>query len=148
MVNYINGVPVKTAGSQHSNAPDVGPSKFSEQINRGQLDLNCENQSSKLRCKGLSLSDAITSTSDSQMHSGGFEALYKKPKSSDIENKDTNNDEELPSLELSLKRLRGVEDAGIAIQDDRNVLRRSDQSAFSRYDDLVLLFCIVQNYFF
>ncbi|RZB72398.1 two-component response regulator-like APRR7 isoform X2 [Glycine soja] len=125
---------VKTAGSKHSNAPDVGPSKFNDQINRGQLDLNCENQSSKLRCKGLSLSDAITSTSDSQMHSGGFEALYKKPKSSDIENKDTNNDEELPSLELSLKRLRGVEDAGIAIQDDRNVLRRSDQSAFSRYN--------------
>lgn len=148
MVNYINGVPVKTAGSQHSNAPDVGPSKFNDQINRGQLDLNCENQSSKLRCKGLSLSDAITSTCDSQMHSGEFEALNKKPKSSDIENKDTNNDEELPSLELSLKRLRGVEDADITIQDDRNVLRRSDQSAFSRYDDLVLLFCIVQNYFF
>ncbi|KAL2992383.1 hypothetical protein AAZX31_10G046000 [Glycine max] len=125
---------VKTAGSQHSNAPDVGPSKFSEQINRGQLDLNCENQSSKLRCKGLSLSDAITSTCDSQMHSGEFEALNKKPKSSDIENKGTNNDEELPSLELSLKRLRGVEDAGITIQDDRNVLRRSDQSAFSRYN--------------
>ncbi|KAH1227609.1 Two-component response regulator-like APRR7 [Glycine max] len=134
MVNYINGVPVKTAGSQHSNAPDVGPSKFSEQINRGQLDLNCENQSSKLRCKGLSLSDAITSTCDSQMHSGEFEALNKKPKSSDIENKGTNNDEELPSLELSLKRLRGVEDADITIQDDRNVLRRSDQSAFSRYN--------------
>ncbi|CAJ1968435.1 unnamed protein product [Sphenostylis stenocarpa] len=103
MVNYINGVPVKTAGSKHSNAPDAGPSN--------QLDLNCENQSSKLRCKGLSMSDAITSTSDSQMHSGEFEGLNKRPKSSDIENKGTNNDEELPSLGLSLKRLRGVKDA-------------------------------------
>ncbi|RDY06744.1 Two-component response regulator-like APRR7, partial [Mucuna pruriens] len=124
---------VKTAGSKHSNAPDVSPSKFNEQINRGQLDLNCENQSSKLRCKGLSSFDAITSTSDSQMHSGEFEALNRRPKSSDIENKGTDNDEELPSLELSLKRLRGVKDAGITIQDERNVLRRSDQSAFSRY---------------
>ncbi|TKY52864.1 Two-component response regulator PRR73 [Spatholobus suberectus] len=134
MVNYINGVPVKTAGSKHSNALDVGPSKFNEQINRGQLDLNCENQSSKLRCKGLSLSDTITSTSDSQMHSGEFEALNKRPNSSDIEIKGTNNDEEFPSLELSLKRLRGVKEAGITIQDERNVLRRSDQSAFSRYN--------------
>ncbi|KAJ1391305.1 Signal transduction response regulator, receiver domain [Sesbania bispinosa] len=99
-------------GSKHGNTLDVGPSKFNEQINRGQLDLNCENQSSKLRCKGLSLSDAITSTSDSQMHSGEFEALNRRPKSSDIENKD----------------------AGITIQDERNVLRRSDQSAFSRYN--------------
>ncbi|KAL2323305.1 hypothetical protein Fmac_027684 [Flemingia macrophylla] len=125
---------VKTAGSKHSNAPDISPSKFNEQIKRGQLDLNCENQSSKLRCKGLSLSDAITSTSYSQMHSGEFVALNKRSKSSDIENKGTNNDEEFPSLELSLKRLRGVKDAGITIQDERNVLRRSDQSAFSRYN--------------
>ncbi|KAK7393598.1 hypothetical protein VNO78_22156 [Psophocarpus tetragonolobus] len=131
-----NEQPVKTAGSKHSNASDVGPSKFNEQINRGQLDLNCENQSSKLRCKGLSMSDAITSTYDSQMHSGEFEVLNKRKrtKSSDVENKGTDNDEELPSLELSLKRLRGVKDAGITIQDDRNVLRRSDQSAFSRYN--------------
>ncbi|ESW16510.1 hypothetical protein PHAVU_007G162500 [Phaseolus vulgaris] len=114
-------------GSKHSNVPDAGPSK--------PLDLNCENQSTKLRCKGLSLSDAITSTSDSQMHSGEFEALNKRPKSSDIENKGNNNDEELPSLgHLCLKRLRGVKDAGVTIQDDRSVLRRSDQSAFSRYN--------------
>ncbi|KAK7345618.1 hypothetical protein VNO77_16225 [Canavalia gladiata] len=125
---------VKTAGSKHGNTPDVGPSKFNEQINRGQLDLNCENRSSKLHGKGLSLSDAVTSTSDFQMDGGEFEALNRRPKSSDIENKGTDNDEELPSLELSLKRLRGVKDAGIAGQDERNVLRRSDQSAFSRYN--------------
>lgn len=109
------------------------------------MDLNRENQSCKLRCKGLSLSDAITSTSGSQMQSGEIEGLNRRPISSDIENKDTINDEELPSLEINLKRLRGVKDAGNAIQDERNVLRRSDQSAFSRYDDLVLIFCIVLN---
>ncbi|XP_031269201.1 two-component response regulator-like APRR7 isoform X3 [Pistacia vera] len=41
---------------------------------------------------------------------------------------------ELPSLELSLKRLRGVKDIGMTVQVDRNVLRRSDSSAFSRYN--------------
>lgn len=86
------------------------------------------------------MSEAITGSSDYQMHSGEFEALNKRLKCSDIENKGTNNDEELPSLDLSLKRLRGVKDTGITIQDDRNVLRRSDQSAFSRYNDTMLLF--------
>ncbi|KAK7267590.1 hypothetical protein RIF29_20268 [Crotalaria pallida] len=124
----------KTAGSKHSKAHDVGISKFNEQINQGQLDLNCENQSSKLRCEGHSQSDAIPSTFDSQMLSGEFEALDRRPKCSDVENKGTGNDEELPSLELSLKRLRGVKEAGITIQDERNVLRRSDLSAFSRYN--------------
>jgi pseudo-response regulator 7 len=133
-----NAVPVKIAGSKHVNRLDVGPSKFNEQINRGQMDPNCENQSGKLRCKVLSLSDAVTSPSDSQMQSGEIEALNRRPNFSDIDNKGTNNDEELPSLELSLKRPRKVEEAGPAIQDERNILRRSDQSAFSRYGDLVL----------
>ncbi|KAG8376494.1 hypothetical protein BUALT_Bualt09G0069300 [Buddleja alternifolia] len=38
------------------------------------------------------------------------------------------------NLELSLKRLRGVQDTGRSVQDDRYVLRRSEQSAFSRYN--------------
>ncbi|CAL0299573.1 unnamed protein product [Lupinus luteus] len=122
---------VKSAGSKHSQAQHVGPSKFNEKISR-RLDLNCENQCSEARCKGMSLSDAIPRTFDSQMHSGEFEALDRRPYS-DVEDKGTNNDEELPSLELSLKRLRGVKDAG-NIQDERNVLRRSDLSAFSRYN--------------
>ncbi|XP_050892229.1 two-component response regulator-like APRR7 isoform X2 [Lathyrus oleraceus] len=112
----------------------IGPSKFNDQINRGQQELNCENQSGKLRCKGLSLSDGVTSTSGSQMRSGETEALNRIPKSSDIYNKGTNNDEELPSLELSLKRPREVKEAGTTSQDERNVLRRSDLSAFSKYN--------------
>ncbi|KAL6507954.1 receiver domain [Orobanche gracilis] len=38
-----------------------------------------------------------------------------------------------PNLELSLKRLRGGQDTGGSVQDERYVLRRSGQSAFSRY---------------
>ncbi|XP_074575488.1 two-component response regulator-like PRR37 isoform X2 [Curcuma longa] len=40
---------------------------------------------------------------------------------------------DLPSVELSLKRLRSIVEGATATQDDRNVLRRSDLSAFSRY---------------
>jgi pseudo-response regulator 7 len=39
---------------------------------------------------------------------------------------------ELPSLELSLKRLRSAGDCVNPPVDDRNVLRRSDSSAFTR----------------
>ncbi|KAK6140333.1 hypothetical protein DH2020_025928 [Rehmannia glutinosa] len=45
-----------------------------------------------------------------------------------------------PSLELSLKRLRGVQDTGRSVQDERYVLRRSEQSAFSRYNTSTNIF--------
>ncbi|KAI4349219.1 hypothetical protein L6164_009839 [Bauhinia variegata] len=134
VLEYRNEVPVKTAGAKQNKSIDVCSSKFNEHINRGQLDLNCENLPSKPRCKGPSLSDGINSTSNSQMHGGDFETPIRRAKTSDIEIKSTNKNEEFPSLELSLKRLRGVKDSGITIKDERNVLRRSDLSAFSRYN--------------
>ncbi|XP_012835975.1 PREDICTED: two-component response regulator-like APRR7 isoform X1 [Erythranthe guttata] len=51
-----------------------------------------------------------------------------------INNNATNDSKEL-NIELSLKRLRGVQYTGGSIQDDRCVLRRSEQSAFSRYNN-------------
>ncbi|XP_021666148.2 two-component response regulator-like APRR3 isoform X6 [Hevea brasiliensis] len=47
---------------------------------------------------------------------------------------------ELPSLELTLKRLKGVRDCGNAVNDDRNVLRHSDLSPFSNII-YVYIFC-------
>ncbi|KAL6598726.1 hypothetical protein ACP70R_005050 [Stipagrostis hirtigluma subsp. patula] len=50
------------------------------------------------------------------------------------EGKDKNCDNVLPSLELSLKRSRSSGDGANAVQDEqRNVLKRSDPSAFMRY---------------
>ncbi|XP_021278124.1 two-component response regulator-like APRR3 [Herrania umbratica] len=40
---------------------------------------------------------------------------------------------ETPSLELTLKRLQGAADSRIAANDEHNVLRHSDSSAFSKY---------------
>ncbi|KAL6534224.1 receiver domain [Orobanche hederae] len=51
---------------------------------------------------------------------------------------DTNNNAtdgcKEPNLELSLKRLRGGQDTEGSVQDERYVLRRCGQSAFSRYN--------------
>ncbi|KAL6896804.1 hypothetical protein ACP4OV_007376 [Aristida adscensionis] len=50
------------------------------------------------------------------------------------EGKDKDSDNVLPSLELSLKRSRSSGDGANAVQDEQqNVLRRSDPSAFTRY---------------
>lgn len=50
---------------------------------------------------------------------------------SDVGNTATSDCKE-PNCELSLKRPRGVQNTGRSAQDDRYVLRRSVQSAFSR----------------
>ncbi|XP_054813435.1 two-component response regulator-like APRR7 isoform X2 [Prosopis cineraria] len=120
-----NVVPITSVQNQGIHL-DVGSSKFNGQISRGHLDLNCENPSGKLSANGPSVSDFITSEE--------FEAQNRRTKLSDIENKAT-NDDELPSPELSLKRLSGVKEAGIRIQDKRIVARCSDLSSFSRYNE-------------
>lgn len=48
-------------------------------------------------------------------------------------NKNAADDSKEPKTELSLKRLRGVHGTGGSAQDDRCILRRSEQSAFSRF---------------
>ncbi|GER28665.1 pseudo-response regulator 7-like protein [Striga asiatica] len=57
----------------------------------------------------------------------------------DINNNATDDCKE-PHVELSLKRLRGVQDIDGSVQDERCVLRRSEQSAFSRYNSSVNIF--------
>lgn len=61
------------------------------------------------------------------------ESTRKVSNKLDINNSATDDDCKEPNFELSLKRLRGVQDTGRSVQDDRYVLRRSEQSAFSRF---------------
>lgn len=110
----------------------LAPLKVNGKNSRGQLDLSCWNPSGKLRPNGPSVFEAVTGEE--------FGAQNRRPKLSEIENKAT-NDEELPSPELSLKRLRGVEEAGILILDEQNAARCSDLSAFSRSDHSVIVWC-------
>ncbi|XP_028775997.1 two-component response regulator-like APRR7 [Neltuma alba] len=124
-VDNGNEFPVKISVEKHGIHLDVGSSKCNGLISRGQLDLNCENPSGMLRPNGPSVSDGITDEE--------FEAQNRRHGLSDIENKAT-NDDELPSPEISLKRLRGGGDARTTIQDKQNVARCSAISAFSRYN--------------
>lgn len=74
-----------------------------------------------------------------ELHAGSNESIVcaiankftKKPDSND---KGTGGNKELLSTDQGLKRLRGAYDVGKAVQDERNVLRRSESSAFSRYN--------------
>ncbi|KAL6145882.1 hypothetical protein ACLB2K_056566 [Fragaria x ananassa] len=86
------------------------------------------------RKKNLLKIGGVTNSSDPQLDRTKFEASDRHNKVSDISNTPNNDTDELPSLELSLKRLRGVKGTETTVQDDRNVLRRLDSSAFSRYN--------------
>lgn len=111
----------------------IGSSGFNEQFNKGHLDLNSESPSSKLKYEQTTVIGLATNLTDSKMDVTVFEAPSNHPKITDIKNKDVTDSEEFPSLELGLKRLREVQTTGKAVQDERNVIRRSDSSAFSRY---------------
>ncbi|KAK8713792.1 hypothetical protein V6N13_149001 [Hibiscus sabdariffa] len=79
--------------------------------------------------------NGITSkTTDLEKETAEYEASNRLSKISDSNDKTVNDSKELSSTELSLKRLRGVKDDGNVVRDERNVLRRSDSSAFSRYN--------------
>ncbi|KAK4419150.1 Two-component response regulator-like APRR7 [Sesamum alatum] len=68
-----------------------------------------------------------------------FECTRELANKLDVNNNATDNCKE-PNVELSLKRLRGVQDTGRSVPDDRYVLRRSEQSAFSRYNTSTNIF--------
>lgn len=52
---------------------------------------------------------------------------------SEVKDNVVSETKEIPSLDLSLKRLRSIGEGGKSHKDDRNILKHSDQSAFSRY---------------
>ncbi|XP_058109973.1 two-component response regulator-like PRR37 isoform X2 [Magnolia sinica] len=107
--------------------PQQDPKK-DMQSNDNLLELNSNSPSSKLRVQAADLIGASNQISENRV----AEAPNYLSKTSEIKDKATSYPQ-LPSLELSLKRLRSVGDDRIATQEDRNVLRRSDLSAFSRY---------------
>lgn len=113
---------------------EISSSKLTKQISKEQLNLNCESPSIKLKNEHATLTGEVAITTQPQMNSMEFEAPNRNSKISDINNKASNDTEELPSLELSLKRPRVVKDTGTEVQDDRYILRQSDHSAFSRYE--------------
>ncbi|KAJ0021722.1 hypothetical protein Pint_32263 [Pistacia integerrima] len=109
-------------------------SKLSEVDNRpfdnGQLQLDNESARGKWRDQAAGV--ISTNATNPLAEGSNFDAINGP---SDISRVKVSGDcGEMPSLELTLKRLRGVEVGRSAANDDCNVLRHSDFSAFSKYD--------------
>lgn len=75
---------------------------------------------------------ATNCNTDPQTESVVFDTPGSISKLLDMKDKTECENKEMPSLELSLKRLRDIRDTGSSDR-DRNVLRHSGFSAFSRY---------------
>ncbi|OWM82367.1 hypothetical protein CDL15_Pgr001941 [Punica granatum] len=118
-------VSLNTKGSKQNNPL--------EELDKAKLSLFSGSSSSKVKNETACLTGTIINTG-SQTETREFEGPNRISSVSDINNTQSNNAENLPSVELSLKRLRAVKELGTTSKDDRNVLRRSDSSAFSRYN--------------
>ncbi|XVF07991.1 hypothetical protein REPUB_Repub06bG0186800 [Reevesia pubescens] len=127
-------VPIRTVGTKQINLLEMSSSKFNEQIDKRQLDHNSESRYSKLNSEAANQTGITFNTTDLKKENEEYEASNRLSKISHGNEKTINDSKELPSIELGLKRLRGVNDAGTGVRDERNVLRRSDSSAFSRYN--------------
>ncbi|KAK6926862.1 Signal transduction response regulator, receiver domain [Dillenia turbinata] len=108
------------------------PEGDGKQFNNRQLGHVCKNTGDKPQDQAANLICTIGNCADSQIEGPGYDAPDALSGVSQIKDKASLNPRELPSLELSLERLRGMGD--VVMHEDRNVLRHSDQSAFSKYN--------------
>ncbi|XP_068667907.1 two-component response regulator-like PRR37 isoform X2 [Aristolochia californica] len=127
-------VTTKLTGSEQDKVPKQGLNKGKEQpaeVAKKIDELN--NQYIELQPEAADLIGSIANSSKiPQMEMNPAIAPVGSSKVSEVKDKTVATGKETPSLDLSLKRLR-TSDGGNAPHDERNVVRRSDQSAFSRY---------------
>ncbi|XVE68999.1 hypothetical protein DITRI_Ditri09bG0114600 [Diplodiscus trichospermus] len=121
------------AGANREKLSEINPKKDDEKLEKAELELNSEKPGGDLRNQAADLIDVFTNNTDAQIQSAVFDITNGLAKVSDAKDKVIHDTKEIPSLELSLKRLREVGDTGTSAH-KRNVLRHSDLSAFSRYN--------------
>lgn len=98
----------------------------------GTLGLDNNNMSDEPSIQAADLIGAITNSMDAQLVTRVMEAPNGFSSITEGKDKTVDGSMELPSLELSLKRLRSTGQKGAATHDGCNVPRRSNLSAFSR----------------
>ncbi|XAR56101.1 hypothetical protein NMG60_11036429 [Bertholletia excelsa] len=103
-----------------------------EKLEKEKLEMNSETPVEKLTKEAADLGGALTSSTNPQIENLVTEVQNDISKTN-IKDKTTYDTKEIPSLELSLKRLIDVREIGTSAQ-EQNVLRHSDLSAFSRYN--------------
>eukprot|EP00258_Populus_trichocarpa_P049703 XP_024465722.1 two-component response regulator-like PRR37 isoform X2 [Populus trichocarpa] len=119
------------AGNNGEKFREIKSEQDSGHLEKGQLELNSEKHNTELRNQGNDLKGVSTNITNPQIESEVVD--ISNSLSSNKKNEVIYETKEMPSLELVLKRLRDTGDAW-ASANDRNVLRHSDLSAFSRYN--------------
>jgi pseudo-response regulator 7 len=125
----------KSLGSEKAKFSDLDMKKDREKLEK---ELNEYNKTAKdeFQDKDNDLTGATTNTTNISFPQGGSaqnEVANDPSKIAHIKDLDQFDKKDLPSLQLSLKRLRDASNRGTNTQ-ERNILRHSDHSAFSRYD--------------
>ncbi|URE30828.1 Two-component response regulator-like PRR73 [Musa troglodytarum] len=108
----------------------VGNLSETDSKSKGSLGALCNNV---LDEQAANLIGVTANSSDTQVPTKVIQAPDGFSKFSEGQDKINYTSVDLPSLELSFKRLRSIGESRTATQVDRNVLRHSDMSAFSRY---------------
>lgn len=101
--------------------------------NEDVLGLESSNAFDEPGIEAADLIGGIVNNIDTQLVNGVTDSPNGFSRISESKDKKIDGSKDLPSLQLSLKRLRSTGEGGNATHDDRYILRRSDQSAFSRY---------------
>ncbi|KAJ6720338.1 TWO-COMPONENT RESPONSE REGULATOR [Salix viminalis] len=113
------------AGNNGERFREIKPEQDIGHLEKAQVEVNSEKHNTELRNQG---NDIIIHITNPQIESEVLDIPHSC--SSNNKNKVVYESKEMPSLEMSLKRLRGIGAAG-ASSHERNVLRHS---AFSRYN--------------
>lgn len=122
------------AGTSEDKISEIDSRKDDENLLKRRVELHSEKLNGKLEDKASDLMGLTTKRTDPEMESVVFNVPNGTSKVSNMKDKAIFDIKETP---LSSKRLKDVGDTGNSAP-DRNVLRHSDLSAFSRYIDLRL----------
>ncbi|XP_016491670.1 two-component response regulator-like APRR7 isoform X1 [Nicotiana tabacum] len=114
-------IPSKLVGAKQNSLLEIDSNSSSFKMDKYQANLD-------RNCPSTEYHDVTAETSHHRSDSRELNKAVLESNNASI------NESKQPLLELSLKRLRGPKEPGKTAQDDRNVLRRSDLSAFSRYN--------------
>lgn len=136
-LNYETSPDVKVCSKLTDESVDKLPGN--DQKNEGSPGQENNNvlTSEERSAQAADLIGEIAKNRDTQTVTPASQTPNGSSKTTECQDKNTEGTTDLPSLELSLKRLRSVGELGSATHEERNVLRRSEQSAFSRYKRLI-----------
>lgn len=118
---------------QHDRSENASTIIEPKPFDKGQLGLDFD-FGGKSRTKEPNMTSETANYLDAQTESTVFDTRDGISRISHIKAKADCDSKELPSIELTLKRLEGVGDSGKSALGDHKVLRHSDLSAFSKFN--------------